>query len=179
MGRFHQHSAKLFRPSLAGSFCLGSPSAVEAVRSMDGLRGRFSQPGTTRLIKKNSNGIWYPSTAPPTSGGVTLATLSRFRLHERCLLFHKIVGDTFGSDAPFKVSQPGVVLSQHRVPGHVFTHRYRLPELEGSVISFLGRIAPPAQKIILIDREIEALTTSDKYSKNQEQSLLTRLTHHL
>jgi hypothetical protein len=32
-------------------------------------------------------------------------------------------------------------ICETRVPGHVFTHRYQLPELEGSVISVLGRSA--------------------------------------
>ena len=51
-------------------------------------------------------------------------------------LFHKAVEDTVGSDAPpLGMSQLRVSLS------HVFTHRCRLPELEGSMIAFLGRIA--------------------------------------
>ena len=38
----------------------------------------------------------YPPTTPPNcTGGVTLATpFGRFRLHERHLLFHKVVRDT-------------------------------------------------------------------------------------
>lgn len=52
------------------------------------------------------------TTTPPTSGGVTLATLSRFRLRERRLLFHKDVGDTLGSDIPRCVVTPRGILAR-------------------------------------------------------------------
>jgi hypothetical protein len=59
----------------------------------------------------------------------------RFRLRERRLLFHKIAGDTL--EAMHRLGCP----SHEWVRGHIFTHRFRLPELEGSVIAVLGRIA--------------------------------------
>lgn len=81
-------------------------------------------------------------TTPPIYRRRDLSRLSlrEFRLRERRLLFHKAVEDTARSDAPYGVPAGGGSVR----PVYPVTFSLtgcRLPELEGSVISFLGRIA--------------------------------------
>ena len=78
----------------------------------------------------------YPSTTPPTSGGVTLTTLfSRGSGSRETPSFSRVIEDTVERRCTVRCP------SHEWIRGHVFTHRCRLPELEGSVIFVLGRIA--------------------------------------
>jgi|SRR5271157_5289884 len=76
----------------------------------------------------------YPPTTPPIfTGGESLTTLSRFRLRGRAFFFQGCRRYHLGKRCTYRSS--GWLLSD------VCTHRCRLPELEGSMISGLGKIA--------------------------------------
>lgn len=78
-------------------------------------------------------------TAPPHSGGVTLATpFQGVQAPREGLLFPELSEDTVGSDAPFRVSQPGVGF-RTRVPGDVFTGPFQAAWTSGFHHFFPGQ----------------------------------------